>query len=147
MSSVWFLKAPMSGGGQGQDKPQLLSVTAFVLVCKYLWLASDAGDIVIAFKWEGFIKISAEVLMDTLGLAGGLASWLMSWFSHPHIHTSGRVTWASCSLAALFLGRTRPRRLVSLCGEGRPQQAPQLWHKPVMPFEEEAESAHTLASS
>lgn len=115
-------------------------------MCKYLWLTSDAGDVVIAFKWEGFIKISAEMLMHPLGLACRLASWLMCWFSLPNIPASGRVTWVSCSLAALFLGRKRPHRLVSLSGKGRPQQVPQLWHKLVMPLEEK-EFARDLVAS
>lgn len=89
-------------------------------MCKYLWLTSDAEDVMIAFKWEGFIKISAEMLTDTLGLACRLASWLMSCFSLPDIHTEDDVTWASCSPAAPFLGRTRPHRLVL-----------SLWKRPI----------------
>lgn len=69
----------------------------------------------IAFKWEGFIKISVEALTDTLGLACRLASWLMSCFSRPDIHTEASVT---CDP---FLGRTRPHRLVCC-----------LWKRPII---------------
>lgn len=53
------------------------------------------GDVVIAFKWEGFIKISAEMLTATSGLACRLASWLELVLPsrHPYLRT------VSCGLA------------------------------------------------